>query len=539
MKITLSKERKRKTKQRHKQAGRELQRNRTLAKRPVLALFAALVAWSIAFIGLPLLNPLQISGISLIKLDLVTNALLGLAAFAGTAIYLLLFRPDIFERSSRLMLLSVITALSAACSAILMQSGILLSYPYPHILSFLLPTVLAPLLTALLLGPQAAVAIGTLSSAIMAIYAGHSLPVFLNGILATIFIAYTVPGLRTRSKVVKMSLYAGLIQLPVYAIMAVGASAPNMKFDLVALQLGACIASALLFSLLALVVLPLLEQGFHIMTNISLLEFSDLGHPLLQRLALEAPGTYHHSLVVANIAQSAAEAIAANSLEARVSAYFHDIGKLTKPAFFAENMFNQPNPHDQLSPSMSTLIITSHVKEGISMAQLYKLPDCVHRAIQEHHGSTVLQCFHHKAMTAQQEFEWSEFSNKNVSDSQFRYPGPKPSTRVSAIICLADAVEAASRSIAKPTLSNLEDLVNDIVQRRFDDGQLDDCELSLLELSKIKRAFIFTLANMLHGRVAYPDSHENRNAKSSEMDPRQQDRAAEALEAALATRASA
>jgi len=144
------------------------------------------------------------------------------------------------------------------------------------------------------------------------------------------------------------------------------------------------------------------------------------------------------------------------------------------------------------------------------------LPACVHRAILEHHGSTILQCFHHKAMTSQQEFEWNDFSARPFDDSQFRYPGPKPSTRISAIICLADAVEAASRCITKPSPSNLADLVNDIVRKRLDDGQLDNCELSLLELSKVKRTFVFTLANMLHGRVTYPENHESNNPKPSE-----------------------
>ncbi|HAS83835.1 MAG TPA: hypothetical protein DCS43_14470, partial [Verrucomicrobia bacterium] len=208
--------------------------------------------------------------------------------------------------------------------------------------------------------------------------------------------------------------------------------------------------------------------------------------------------------VVANIAQAAAEAIGANSLEARVASYFHDIGKLTKPNFFAENIHLQENPHDNLAPSMSTLIITSHVKEGLSLAMLHKLPEPVRRSIREHHGTSMLQYFHHKAMI-QLELEMGMAGNPSrFDDHNFRYPGPRPSTRVSAIVCLADSVEAASRSLEKPTPGHIENLVNDIVCKRLNDGQLDDCELSLMDLSKIRKAFIFTMTTMLHGRIAYP-----------------------------------
>jgi len=275
-------------------------------------------------------------------------------------------------------------------------------------------------------------------------------------------------------------------------------------------QTVSCIGSGILSAVLALLILPLLEHLFGITSDITLLEFSDLGHPLLQRLALEAPGTYHHSLVVANIAQAAAEVIGANSLEARVSAYFHDIGKLTKPNFFAENIHLQENPHDNLPPSMSTLIITSHVKEGLSLAMLHKLPEPVRRAIQEHHGTSMLQCFHHKAVS-QLELEMGIDGAQvtRVDDHHFRYAGPRPSTRVSGIICLADAVEATSRSIEKPTPGHIENMVNEIVRKRLEDGQLDDCELSLLELSKIRRTFVFTLTTMLHGRIAYPKNESS------------------------------
>ena len=520
MKATVSKERKRKMRKRHKRADKGRLQNQYLTQRPAVAFFAALLAWALAFIAMRMPRAFITNGpiTNHSMLILVSDAILGAIAFITAGIFLWLFQPKIIQRNSRIILVCCIVCVSAFYAALLLTAATWLPIPWNTAMPYFLPTVIAPILTTLLLGTPSGFATGMTVSAILAIYADRNIAIFLNGALVTALITYLAPQVRTRSKVTKLCLFAGLAQVPALAIIVLQTQITTFRFDLFAAQLLAPIISALVAALLALILLPLLEHIFNITTNISLLEFSDLGHPLLQRLALEAPGTYHHSLVVANIAQSAAEAIGANGLEARISAYFHDIGKLTKPEFFAENMFNRENPHDQLNPNMSTLIITSHVKEGLSIAQLYKLPSCVHRAIQEHHGTTVLQCFHHKAVTSQQELALRDASNRPLDDSQFRYPGPKPSTSISAIICLADAVEAASRCIAKPTPANLEDLVDDIVRQRLDDGQLDQCELSLLELSKVKRAFVFTLANMLHGRVAYPNHHENTNNKSAETD---------------------
>jgi len=522
MKSTVSKERKRKTRQRHKLAGRD-NHPEYRAQRPGVALMAALLTWVLTFVVLriPGAQPGFIAGSDQTTVALLIDATLGAAALVMSAILLYILEPRLLRRNSSVILLCILVLLNALYSMASLQGTAFLPDPWNRLMPFVLPTVFAPLLGTLLLGARGGFACGLLTSLTMAIHTGHSLPVLVSGILAATLLAHLAPSIRTRPKAVKTALYAGLCQVPIHLLLALQYQPPSFRAELFSLQILTGIAAAVVAALLALMLLPLLEHVFNISTNISLLEFSDLGHPLLQRMALEAPGTYHHSLVVANIAQAAAEAIGANSLEARISAYFHDIGKLTKPEFFAENMFNRPNPHDQLTPTMSTLIITAHVKEGLSMAQLHKLPVCVHRAILEHHGSSVLQCFHHKAMTSQQEFELNDNTIRPLEESQFRYPGPRPSSRISAIICLADAVEAASRCITKPTPANLEDLVNEIVRKRLDDGQLDACELSLHELSRIKRAFVFTLANMLHGRVPYPQNHENPNPKSSEGEPGQ------------------
>jgi putative nucleotidyltransferase with HDIG domain len=277
-------------------------------------------------------------------------------------------------------------------------------------------------------------------------------------------------------------------------------------------QALACLAGSLISVVATIILLPVIEKIFNITSDITLFELSDLSHPLLQRLAMKAPGTYHHSLVVANLAQAAAEEIGANPLAARVCSYYHDIGKLTKPDFFTENISSSDNPHDHLLPSMSTLIITSHVKEGISRAISHNLPQIIQDAITQHHGTSLVSFFHHKAKK-QLELELESKTNNTmeISEMDFRYPGPKPMTREAVIISLADSIEAASRSIEKPSKNSFQNLINKIVTSRLEDGQLDNSQLTFSELNKIKQSFAFSLSNIMHGRIAYPDDDDNNN----------------------------
>lgn len=505
MDTIVSKERSRKTRQRFKLAGKNNAPKIAFLERPAIGLTAAFLVWAIVsfFMQIPL--PLNDLLHPEIYLPAISNAVFSLTALFITVLLLHAETPKLLQRNSRIILLTLIFLVASALGRFVLSLSDTFQVIAPETVRFLLPFTVAPLLAAILLGTHASLALGVLTSLLFAVYADRDLAVLFTGLIASTVICYTAHRVRTRSRVIRVAVIAGVIQfltvLGVTALKGEGACLMPVLYQSIA-----CLAGALLSAIIVLLILPLFEHVFGITTDISLLEFSDLGHPLLQRLALEAPGTYHHSLVVANIAQSAAEAIGANSLEARVSAYFHDIGKLTKPNFFAENIHLQENPHDNLSPSMSTLIITSHVKEGLSLAMLHKMPVPVRRAIREHHGTSMLQFFRHKAMN-QLELEMGIPGGQTavrVDDNSFRYPGPRPSTKVSAIICLADAVEAASRSLEKPTPGHVENLVNEIVRKRLDDGQLDECELSLLDLSKIRKAFIFTLTTMMHGRIAYP-----------------------------------
>lgn len=258
---------------------------------------------------------------------------------------------------------------------------------------------------------------------------------------------------RKRSQVMRAGLAVGLLK----GALALSMAAMNQHQPGIFLtQAGTAVLSGVLAALLALLLLPLVEWLFQHVTNISLLELTDMSHPLLQRLALEAPGTYHHSLMVGAIGQAAANRIGANGLLVSVCAYFHDIGKLAKPEFFSENQHGGENPHDGLAPSMSALVIQSHVKEGITLAKRYKLPRTVCNGIRTHHGTTLTSYFYQVARQALKEAGMAEDSGLEHS---FRYDGPKPWTREQAILMLADTVEAASRSLDKPTPNRIAEQV--------------------------------------------------------------------------------
>jgi len=249
---------------------------------------------------------------------------------------------------------------------------------------------------------------------------------------------------------------------------------------------------------LVLGLLPVFETWFKVTTDIKLLELSDQNRPLLRKLVLEAPGTYHHSIIVGNIAERAAEVVGANALLARVGAYYHDIGKTAKPQYFIENQREEKNLHDALAPTMSSLIIINHVKEGLELARAHSLPVEIQDIIGQHHGTTMVASFHHKAQ--------EEARSGKVQDENFQYPGPKPQSREAALIMLSDAVESAARSLKEPTHGRFEDLVHRIINKRFIEGQLNECDLTLRDLNKIAKEFVMSLVSIHHSRIQYPDA---------------------------------
>jgi cyclic-di-AMP phosphodiesterase PgpH len=246
--------------------------------------------------------------------------------------------------------------------------------------------------------------------------------------------------------------------------------------------------------------LPLVEKGFAVQTDLSLLELGDASHPLLRRLAQRAPGTYNHSINVASIAEAAADAIGANGLLVRVGAYFHDIGKMFKPEYFIENQSQGKNQHDSLQPAMSTLVIIAHVKDGADLARTNHLPQPIIDFILQHHGTTLVEYFYREAAKRSE----TSPNREEVSDKDFRYPGPKPQTLEAAVLMLADTVESASRTLVDPTSARIAGLVDMIAEKKMSDGQFDECGLTFKQLDQVKASLVKTLTSIYHARVKYP-----------------------------------
>lgn len=267
---------------------------------------------------------------------------------------------------------------------------------------------------------------------------------------------------------------------------------------------------------LVLGAMPLIENAFKVATDATLFELTDFNHPLLRRMQVEAPGTYHHSLMVANLAENAALAVQANPILCRACSLFHDIGKMSQPDYFTENQGGFDNPHSRQNPAMSALIIKSHVKEGIELAREHRLPKVIRDVVRQHHGTTLVKYFYHQAkQRLKQEKLPSGELEAEPDESTYRYDGPRPRFKESAIIFFADSVEAAARSLPKVTHHSVEELLENIFQDRLEDGQLDECPLTLEEISRIKESFLKTSLNMLHSRIEYPDDDRSKKRQGS------------------------
>jgi len=296
-------------------------------------------------------------------------------------------------------------------------------------------------------------------------------------------------GARKRSKVIRAGALAGLFQLLSLILLENLQIFGPQRYMVI-------VINGLLSGVITLGILPLFEYILQTVTNISLLELADLNHPVLQRMILEAPGTYHHSLIVGNLSDTACSAVGANGLLARIGAYYHDIGKLHKPEYFIENQDVKKNRHDDLSPTMSKLVIMNHIKEGLEMAKKYSLSPALWSFIQQHHGNSLVYYFYRRALEGKEEDE-------EVTEEGFRYPGPKPDTKETAIVLLADSVEAATRSLIDPSPDKIEETVHKIINNKFIDGQLDACELTLKDIEKISGVFIKILSGIYHSRISY------------------------------------
>jgi len=328
---------------------------------------------------------------------------------------------------------------------------------------------------------------------------GRGLDEFVTLTAASAAMVFWMGRLRSRSKLIYVGMWAGIVAL----LTQLGAELLDGRSfgGPLLYEAGRTGVWTLLAGFLMTGLLPFIERGFGVLTDLSLLEVGDVAHPLLQELVRRAPGTYNHSINVASIGEAAAEAIGARGLLVRVGAYFHDIGKMLKPAYFVENQGQQGSRHESLVPAMSTLIIVAHVKEGAELARQYNLPQPIVDLIAEHHGTTLVEYFYRRATERQQ----ANPDGGEVDEHTYRYPGPKPSTRESAVLMLSDAVESASRALTEPTPARIQGLVHDLAMKRLLDGQFDECGLTLEELEVIEQSLVKSLTAVYHGRVKYPD----------------------------------
>jgi len=396
-------------------------------------------------------------------------------------------RPEVFDNTKMMILIALIIMLVATLTFVIHKL---------NASEYLVPTALGAMLFTTLFDLN----VGFMAAAMLSILVGglwgnefnFTVIAFFTGIVGVV----TIKRVRGRRQLVLVILY--LIAAYIFSILFMG-FLRSIDYSAIFKEMPFAAFTGLITPIVAYGILPLIEMVFGVTTDFSLLELSDLNHPLLKKLSLEAHGTYYHSINVGNLAEAGAQAINANSLLARVGSYYHDIGKVEKAEYFIENQLGSKNPHEKLAPRMSALILANHVKRGLELADEYKLPKRVKDIIAQHQGTSLMNYFYDKAVKEKKE---------EASEADYRYLGPKPQTKEAAIVMLADAVEAASRSLKDPSHSRLKGLVNKIVDQKFSDGELDESPLTLRDLEKIKEAFVKILAGIYHTRVEYPNSSD-------------------------------
>ncbi|MBI1799970.1 MAG: HDIG domain-containing protein [Candidatus Eisenbacteria bacterium] len=427
----------------------------------------------------------------------IARMLLMLLFIAVFSTYLRMELPAVHRDNGMLAMFTLLTAVIMVLAQV--QVGVL------GLTEFTVPLATAPLVVASLLEKRPALVFTLLLAVVVSAICELRAPFIPLAVMGGVTAVYSVSRLRHRWQFARASITIAFANLA--AILAWDlARAPSANLVLRDAAWGG--ASAFLSVSLAFLLLPPVEHLFGLTSDITLLELSDLNRPLLKRLQLEASGTYHHSMVVGSLAEAAAEAIGANSLLARVSAYHHDIGKLSKPEYYAENeSASSRSRHERLTPSMSTLVVRSHITEGLEMARRERLPRAVRDAIPEHHGTMVMAFFYHKALEA----------DPGARREDFSYPGPRPRSRETAILMLADGVEGASRALAEPTPSRIRGLVTRIIEERMQQGQLDECGLTLQDLARIRESFIPVLTAIFHVRTPYPEDPKKRAKADADL----------------------
>lgn len=426
----------------------------------------------------------------------VSMAVIILLLLAITVVTLKRYGPKIYNNNSYLLLIAII-------SIALLSGARLITVSF--LSSYFIPIAAASMLIAILLTENVAFLITLMLSIGCGIIVGNKLEMMIICLIGGAVGVYAVRGLRKRFQLLKAGSLVGCAN---FIIIASFGFLTSLEANIFLIEAGKGLLSGIMSSFIVMGLLPVFESLFKITTDITLLELSDLNHPLLKALTLKAPGTYHHSLLVGNLAEAACDAIGANSLLARVGSYYHDIGKVEKAEYFGENIVEgKLQQHDKISPSMSALVITNHVKDGVELARRHKLNQSIIDFIEQHHGNTLIYYFYQRALE-------KVVDDTQLEEEDFRYPGPKPQTKETATVLLADAVEASSRTLSKPTPARIEGLVRKIINNKFIDGQLDECELTLKDLNKIAVSFVRVLMGVFHSRVEYPEAEQKSRVKN-------------------------
>jgi len=395
--------------------------------------------------------------------------------------------------------LTIVTVVAVKCSLPYLRA-ITLSWLPGDGIEYLLPVSFGGIIVHLLMGREAAQTYATILAIILGALLDNSFGFGVWTFTVTVSAIQSVKSCKQRTDLFRCGAKSGLVGAVLvfgyWLVFSMGLSRPNWIG--MGLTVVASFASGLLAAVISATLIPVFETVFGYTTSLKLLELSNFNHPLLHNLMMKAPGTYHHSIIVGSLAEIAADKVKANGLLARVSAYYHDIGKMNKPLYFIENQSPNNNPHDHLQPTMSAKILFSHVKNGARMAREYNLGAKITNIIEQHHGTTLVSFFFNKAK------KLGDPHQPEIAESDFRYPGPKPQSREAAIVMLADACEAATRSIAEPTPAKIQAMVHNIINRRFLEQQFIECDLTFNDLSLIEEVFTRTLVSLYHHRIEYP-----------------------------------
>lgn len=415
-------------------------------------------------------------------------ALLIVLLLTTGSLYLYLFEEKTFKSLRTLVLICVVCVVEMGASLLVRE-----------VTPYLMPSTLALLLLCQLVSRRSAIYLNIVMAIVISLFASASSGLF-NMTMFTVMVNTLTSGtlallIFKKRQQRTTTLLAGLIMgvSNMISTFAVGLVNNNNLMNVLGMAEWAA-ASSMLASILCIAIMPLLEWMFNVVTPSKLIELSNPNQPLLRRLLLEAPGTYHHSIIVANLAEAAANEVGANALLARVGAYYHDVGKLKRPGYFKENQMGD-NPHDRTDPRVSTAILTAHPRDGAQMAKNERIPDAIVDIIRSHHGDSPVLYFYNKSR---------QENGDDVNIDDFRYDGPRPASREAAIVMLADTVEAAARSMPNPDADKLNTLIRTLVRQKLEDGQLDHCELTFADLDRICSSFLTVLSGVFHERIEYP-----------------------------------